>query len=182
MALVAENVEVATTGAVYLAPIGATLPTASDEMLDPSFQNLGYLSEDGITESPEIDTDTLKGWQNGDTVRVLQTGHSVSFDFTMIETNENTLAAYYGKVEANGDVKVTGRQLPRQALVIDVIDNGKIRRRVAEVAQITERGDVSLTNTEATGYPVTVTCYPGSDGETKFTILAAEDVPPAPGD
>lgn len=173
----ADNVEVASTGAVYLAPLGSVLPTSSDEALDAAFLSLGYLSEDGITEAPGIDTETIKAWQNGDTVRTLQTGHSLAYEFTMIETNEVTLAAYYGAVEANGDVLITGASLPIQAMVVDVIDQGQIRRRVFERAQITERGEVSLTNSDATGYPVTVTTYPGADGVAKGKILAPKPLP-----
>src|SRR5690606_6444298 len=124
------------------------------------------------TENTEADVTSINAWQNGDEVRTVQTTHAIRYGFTMIETNEASLTAYYGDYNA-GKVEVTGKQLPRQAMVIETIDNGMIRRRVAEVAQVTERGEVTLTNSDATGYPVTVTCYAGSDGKTKVTILPA---------
>jgi hypothetical protein len=159
----ASKVEVAVTGAVYLAPLGTTLPTDSAAELDGDFQNVGYLSEDGITETPEEDTTEIQAWQNGDVVRRVLTSHEIQYGFTMIETNEVSLKAYYGNY-AGGDVKVTGDQLPRQCMVIETIDDGKLRRRVVPVAQVTERGEVNLTNDDATGYEVTVTGYPDSDG------------------
>src|SRR5690606_6674901 len=105
-------------------------------------------------------------------VRTVQTSHAIRYGFTMIETNEVSLKAYYGHYDADtGDVRVTGRQLPRQMMVIETFDEVGgvllVRRRFAEVAQVTERGEVSLTNSAAAGYEVTVTCYPGADGETK---------------
>lgn len=172
MTLDASNVEVAVSGAVYFAPLGTTLPATSSAPLDPAFKAVGYLSADGITENTEADVTAINAWQNGDEVRTVQTTHAIRYGFTMIETNEASLTAYYGDYNA-GKVEVTGKQLPRQAMVIEVIDNGMIRRRTAEVAQVTERGEVSLVNADATGYPVTVTCYPGSDGKTKVTILPA---------
>jgi hypothetical protein len=79
MALDASNVEVAVTGAVYLAPLGTTLPTDSDTPLDGAFQNVGYLSEDGITETPEEDTTEIQAWQNGDIVRRVLTSHEIQY-------------------------------------------------------------------------------------------------------
>lgn len=169
----ASNVEVAVTGAVYLAPIDTTLPINGSAPLNEAFVNVGYIGEDGITETPDADQNEIRAWQNGDVVRTVQTSHAIRYAFTMIETNQASLRAYYGNADEDGNVKVTGAQLPRQRLVIETLDDGKLRRRVAHAAQVTERGEVSLTNSEATGYPVTFTCYPsGDDGVTKVDIFA----------
>lgn len=176
MTLDATNVEVAVTGAVYLAPLGTTLPTSSADELDEAFKDVGYISEDGITETPEEDTQEIRAWQNGDVVRRLLTSHEIQYGFTMIEINEVSLTAYYGNYDA-GTVRVTGAPLPRQSMVIDVIDEGKLRRRVAPVAGIVERGEVSLTNSEATGLEVTVSCYPdATETPTKVYIYPLVDV------
>lgn len=176
MVLDATNVEVAVTGAVYLAPLGTTLPTSSDAALDAAFRDVGYISEDGVTETPEEDTQEIRAWQNGDIVRRLLTSHEVQYGFTMIELNEVSLEAYYGNYAA-GVVRVKGQPLPRQCMVIDVIDEGQLRRRVAPVAQVVERGEVSLTNSEATGLEVTVSCYPdASEDPTKVYIYAPVDI------
>lgn len=174
----ASNVEVAVTGRVCLAPIGTTAPTDSETPLDVAWRDVGYISEDGVTETPEADNEVIRAWQNGDEVRTVQTSHSIQYGFTMIETNEVSLEAYYGDYDSEtGNVKVTGRQLPRQMMVIETFDEvggvRMVRRRLAEVAQVTERGEVSLSNSDATGYEVTVTCYPGADGVTKVHIFAA---------
>jgi len=174
MSLDASKVEVAVTGAVYLAPSGTTLPTDSSLALNEAFKNVGYISEDGIVETPEEDNTEIRAWQNGDIVRRVQASHEIQYQFMMIETNEVSLEAYYGNYEA-GDVLVTGEQLPRQCMVIETIDEGKIRRRVAPDAQVIERGELSLTNEEATGYDVTFTCYPDTDG-VKVYLYAPVDV------
>lgn len=183
----ASNVEVAVSGRICLAPLGTTPPTDSTSTLDEAFVNVGYISEDGVTETPETDTEVIRAWQNGDEVRTVQTSHAIRYGFTMIETNEASLKAYYGHYDSvTGDVKVSGRQLPRQMMVVETFDEiggvAMVRRRLAEVAQVTDRGEVSLTNSEASGFEVTVTCYPGEDGETKVHIFAATPVNGGNGD
>lgn len=171
----ASKVEVAVTGAVYLAPLGTPLPGNSADPLDDAFKNVGYLSEDGITETPEEDNQEIRAWQNGDVVRRVMTSHEIQYGFTMIETNEVSLKAYYGNYAGDGDVRITGDQLPRQMMVIETIDDDKVRRRVVPVAQVIERGEVQLTNSEETGYEVTVTGFP--DGENvKVYIWAPVDL------
>ena len=49
MALVAENVRVAVTGAVMVGPTSAPAPTDADTP-PTGFDDLGYISEDGVTE------------------------------------------------------------------------------------------------------------------------------------
>lgn len=168
-----SKVEVAVTGAVYLAPLDSTLPTDSATALDEAFKNVGYLGEDGITETPEEDSTEIQAWQNGDIVRTVMTSHKIQYGFTMIETNEVSLEAYYGNYDG-GNVQITGDQLPRQCMVIETIDDDKVRRRVVPVAQVTERGEVSLTNDDATGYEVTVTGYPDGSGVKSYIYAPAE--------
>lgn len=49
-------------GAFFHAPLGTDLPTDANTALDTAFKNLGYISEDGLTESTSIDTNTVKAW------------------------------------------------------------------------------------------------------------------------
>ena len=56
-----------TTGAIWVAPVGSTLPTDATTALDAAFKCLGYASEDGVTNANSPDTDTVKAW-GGDTV------------------------------------------------------------------------------------------------------------------
>ena len=56
-----------TGGAAYYAPVGTTLPTDTAGTLDTKFKALGYISDDGLTNTNAPDTDTVSAW-GGDTV------------------------------------------------------------------------------------------------------------------
>ena len=159
----ADNVLVARTGGVYYAPTNTTLPTASDAALAGPFESVGFISEDGITQSEPTDIQEVVAWQDGAVVRKIQTSHDLTYTFTMLETSAETLELFYGDYTA-GVVEVTGAQLGKHAFVIDVADGDNDIRFVIPDGQITERGDVTYASSDAIGYEVTITCYPDEDG------------------
>lgn len=163
MALDADNVRVAVTGGVFTAAVGTTLPTTADATLNVAFVDLGYVSEDGITESQEADVTDIVAWQNGDVVRKVQTSHDLTYELTLIETKDDVLSSFYGPL-SSGVVEVTGDQLGRKSWVIDVVDGEHDIRVVIPEGQVTERGEVTYANGEAISYPLTITAYPDNSG------------------
>lgn len=166
----AANVEVAVSGHVYFAPLGTTLPADWYSTLNASFVNVGYISEGGITEKPEADSNEIPAW-NGDIVRAIQTKHKLSYSFTMLETSDDTLALYYGDKDV-----ITGAQLVHHAMVIDWQDGAKWRRNVYPDVQITERDERKLASTEAAAFGVTVTCFPDASGNKAYMYRDEDSV------
>ena len=85
--MVVSNVTAAkpkVSGAVFAAPVGSTLPTAVGTTLDAAFKELGYISEDGLTNGNSPESTTIKAW-GGDTVLTIQTSKEDTFGFTLIE-------------------------------------------------------------------------------------------------
>ena len=48
------------SGAIYRAPLGSTAPTDAETALDAAFVMLGYVSEDGLTNTNSPESDTIK--------------------------------------------------------------------------------------------------------------------------
>lgn len=172
MATLAANVRVGVTGGAYHAPTASTLPTDATTARDVTFKDVGYISDDGVSQTINSDTTEIKAWQNGDTVRKIQTSHDVSFQFTMIETNAETLKIFYADPTATATaVKVKGDQSPHEAWVLEVLDGLQTIRIVLPDAQVTDRGDVVYKTDEAIGYEVTLTAYPDTTGTKAYIYL-----------
>ncbi len=62
-------------GAIFRAPLGTTLPTNATGTLDAEFKELGYASEDGVTNANSAESDTIQAW-GGDAVLTVQTSKS----------------------------------------------------------------------------------------------------------
>lgn len=178
----AENVSFGkpkATGAVYVAPAGTPLPTTAWAALNGAFEGLGYVSEDGLVNGVETDTEEVNAW-GGDLVLVGQTTFKEMFTVNLIETNEKALEVYYGEgnvvVEGDGSITVTQKNemLPRVVVVFElVLTGGRIKRIVVPHAQIADRsGEITYVDGEAIAYPAVFVAYPDENGETHKEYIA----------
>jgi hypothetical protein len=176
MALVAQNVRVAVTGGIYRAALNTTLPTSATTTAPGGFTDLGYISDEGVTQAVGRDVSDISAWQNGDVVRVVQTSHTVTYSLTFIETNGSVLETAYGNYEdlggGEGKVELTGDIMPSYAWLIDVIDGTTKIRLALPNGQVTETGDTTFVNGDLISYPVTITAFPDSDGVKAYKYLA----------
>lgn len=170
MTTTAENVVVGQSGAIYGADLGSTLPTSASGAPGGDFTELGFITEGGVTESQPESTTKIKAWQGGTVVRVVRTEHELTYKFAMLETNEDTLAAFYGNYDG-GTVEVNAAPAPHKSYVIDVLDGDQLIRICIPDGQVTARSDVQYVNGAAAMYEVTVTCYEDPD------YAGAEDYP-----
>ena len=167
-------------GAIHWAPIGSTLPTSATASLDAAFVELGYVSEDGLTNNNSPESDTVKAW-GGDTVLNLQTDRPDTFAFTLIEAlNEDVLKTVYGSSNVTKDgsgnltVKATAQDMPSGAWVFDMImKGGRAKRIVVPNGTISELGEITYKDDEAVGYNVTITDVPDSSGVYHYEYITA---------
>ena len=168
------------TGAIYVAPVGTTLPTDATTALDQAFNNLGYATDAGLVNSVETNVENIKAW-GGDTVLVSQTEFTETFTVNLIETNADTLKAYYGAANVTVDdqtgaitVKQNSQMLPEVSVVFElVLTGGRVKRIVVPRAQMADRsGEINYVDGEAIAYPAKFTALPDTDGDTHKEYIA----------
>lgn len=156
------NVRVAVTGAIRVGTAAAQAPVDADAPLGAGWADLGYVSEDGVTETRDRSTNSIKGWQNGDIVREVVTEAKLSYKVVLIETKRETVELYYaGKVDARGGIVIVpARTGGRKPYVLDVIDDDEFIRTYIAEGEITEVGEQVYASGEPIGYEATITAYP----------------------
>ena len=166
-----------TAGAVFRAPLGTALPTDASTTLAGTYVELGYVSEDGVTNSNSPDTDKIKAW-GGATVLVVQNEKTDEWTLTLIESlNSNVLKTVYGdsKVTVNGSnitVQATPDQLPEAVYVIDLaLKGGAMKRVVIPDGAISEVGEVVYKDDEPIGYEITINALPNSSNVNHYEYI-----------
>lgn len=159
------------SGGLLVAPIGTTRPASYDDTIDPAYVSVGYVGDDGATESTERDVEDIKAW-GGIRVRTVQTDHSSEVSLTLIEsTNAETLRLVYGddNVTVDGDnisVRRNAKELPKRQFLIPMLDGNNSRILDIGRGQVTETGDVTYVDGEAISYEITITCEPDENNDT----------------
>lgn len=165
-------------GAVFRAPAGTTLPTSASATLDEAFDNLGYVSEDGVVNSNSPESEEIKAW-GGDTVLTTQTSKPDTFQFTLLEIlRSSVMEAVYGSSnvsEASGERTITAnsKEVEEGVWVIDMILGKSMKRIVIPSGKISELGDITYKDDEAIGYEITVSAMPDESGNTHYEYIAA---------
>lgn len=162
-------------GAIFTAPLGTTLPTDAVTALSSAFENIGYISEDGVTNNNTPTTEQIKAW-GGDVVYNPVTEKADEWTFTAIEvTNPIPLKLVYGDDNVTGDlasgitVRANNQEQAERVLVIDMVLRGSILKRVIiPRAQVIEVGEISYVDDDLVGYETTISAHPDAsiDGDT----------------
>jgi hypothetical protein len=165
-------------GAIWMAPAGTTLPTDAISALPEAFKCLGYVSEDGVTNTNTPESEDIKAW-GGDTVASPITGKVDKFSFTLIESlNVDALKLVYGADNVTGtletgiSIKSNSKDYENVVIVIERSIHGSFGRIVVPKAKVTEIGDITYVDNAPVGYPVTITGFPDSNGDTHHDYIA----------
>lgn len=169
------------TGGILRGTTGATLPTDAASTLT-GFNGLGYVSEDGLTETTDRTTDKIKAW-GGDVVKVVQSEFSVTYAFTLYETlNDDVLKSVYGDANVTTTpptastgtlrtIKVNGDTLEHAPWVFDMKDGTAKIRVVVPDGQITTVGDITYNDGGIIGYAVTLEAFKDSSGNQAYKYI-----------
>lgn len=160
------------TGLAWFAPKGSTAPTSATATLDAAFLDAGIASEDGLAKKVKESSKEILGYGLFVPIRTIVTSSVITFVVTFRETNPVALAVYDRQPlssitpDGSGDFGygVGAYVQQRLAVVFDLADGTNRIRYYAPNVEVTDRGDEGGKQGESIAYQVTLTAYPGSDG------------------
>lgn len=175
----------AISGAIYRAPLtdDVVIPTDAVSDLSDDFKALGYVSDDGLTNSNSPNSEKIKAW-GGDTVLVVQSEKEDTFKLKLIEVmNVDVLKTVYGGDNVTGSVAAgmtvsANADEPEEGVwVVDMIlRNDVLKRIVIPDGKVSEVGDIEYVDDDAVGYELTVEALPDADGNTHYEYFQGGDV------
>jgi len=186
MAFVTEEVRLAPSGKVYVAAVGSPEPVGVVDVMDPTWAELGYITEDGVSLTPSVDTNDIRVWQSLQAIKTPITGVEFEVNFVPAQFNQDTLSLYFlgNQWENSGGVarlevsNSPGTQ-ERSLCVEWEDDEGDLNRLVVPRAQITDREALNLQRSELLGLGVTFRALTGPDGYTAVLLSSNADLIPA---
>ena len=171
------------SGSIYYAPSGTVLPSDSTTALAAEYLQLGYVSEDGVTNSNSADGAPVNAW-GGDPVLYKQGSKTDTFQFNLLEAmNPEVLKVVYNEENVTGDltagitVKANNKTAEEHVWIIDMIlKNDALKRIVIPAGKITEMDDIVYNDSDPVGYNVTISALPDSDGNTHYEYIKSAAV------
>lgn len=169
-----------TAGGIYWGAPGTTLPTDATTTLAAAFKNVGYISEDGYTNSLSKTVNDIKEW-GGEIVDSSLTEQKEEYKFKMISSlNLDARKAAYGPenvTESSGAITTTVKAgvYGEGVWVIDeAVKGGRLMRTVIPQGKITSLGDIVHKGDEAIGFDVTLlAAYDSTIGGTSKQYISA---------
>lgn len=166
-------------GMVYVAPTGTALPADATTALPDAYKSVGFISDDGITNSTDTDTTTVTD-AGGTTVINEISSYAESYQFAMMETSADALGVRFetSNVKTEGDKLTVDHKMPTgesKIYVFEILMTGnRVKRIVVPDGTITEYGDTQYHAGDAILYDVTVGANPSAliDGATSREYIA----------
>lgn len=158
-----------------------TIPTDIGTQLSADFKCLGFISEDGLSESVDGGSETIPD-ANGTIVHTYKESHTETLTVTPIEVMAEALKLQLGSdnvTDADGVITAShnwGNANDEFAMVAElVLKDGRRWRKVIPRANVSEVGEASMNSTTVTGREVTITYLADADGVTCVDYIQSTD-------
>ena len=173
-------------GGVYYAPLGTALPTDAKTPLAEAYKCLGFISEDGLTNSTDTDTTEVKEWGGGTVLKEISS-YSETYQFAMLEIKADSMKLRYGAdnvTESAGSLHIL-HGMPKDehyVVVFEIMLTGNRKKRlVLPDASVTEYDDITYSAGDPITYSVTLSANPSKliGGKTVDDYIDAVATPVA---
>lgn len=152
-------------GGVYYAPLGTALPKDATTPLAEAYKCIGYISEDGLTNSTDTDTTEVKEW-GGATVLKEISSYSETYQFAMLEIKADSMKLRYGAdnvTDTAGKLHIL-HGMPKDehyVVVFEIMLTGNRKQRlVLPDASVVEYDDITYSAGDPITYSVTLSANP----------------------
>jgi len=177
-----SNVKGVQGGYGFSAPVDTTFDLSTNPFvtLPTAFDNMGFISSDGIEESIESDTEEITD-MNGGTVYVAKSSETETLVLTLISITQASLSEWFGheNVDATAQdyfkIVHTSVDHDRRLYVFELLlKDGRKWRKVVPNGQVTEVGSIVHASGEVAGREITITCSPDADGVRVYDYIEKE--------
>lgn len=180
MTLSTDEIRVAMTGTISVAPAGSTLPTTL-AALDAAFVDLGYTTPEGVTLRTTRTRSPLLAWQSLRPVRHLAGDEDASVAFILMQWNLTTVPLAFGGGTVTEPTAGVFRYDPpaagevdNRALVVEWEDTPEATtfnyRLVVPRGVASEGGETQLTRTAEGRLPITFSPEVTSDDDWWYLL------------
>lgn len=172
----AENTNLWLDADVYIAPKGTSGPTDLISAWGEEWGLVGLLDgEEGFTEEREAETSEHYAW-GGKLYKRSTSKHKRTIKFVALEDNATTFALINpgSTRSATGGVRTSVIKTPvggdQFAIGFETREGNKVKRRVGQIAEVSEVGEIKESETDPTVYEITVVIFPEEDGTLYRTV------------
>lgn len=168
----------ATTGAILSGDAQATVPETIDDFILTALTDSGYVSEDGVTLTPEESTESIRDWSRAEIRRVLSE-FNASIAWTHLELSAGAARTYFGddNVEVTAADATHGErtrmalgagQQPVKGWYFKIKDGQRRVLIYVPKGMVSERGEIPINATAAISLPVTLATLPDEHGKSIY--------------
>lgn len=179
----AANVVIGANGTVWVGPTDASAPTdvSTDmETVDPDFQALGFISEQGANFTDTKTVLEVMAWQSLFVIARRITARNLELAFAAREWNGNTVRLAFG----GGDIADLGggefsysppapEDIDERSMVLEWEDGDKHYRLYVPVGMVTSNTQTTLARTAPSDLPITFSAT--NDGSSDIYTLFTDD-------
>lgn len=168
MAFDSDNVRVGQNGKVLVAPLGTTAPTDLTSPWAAGWDDLGYLSTDGVAMNYGVETEDIEVWQSVSPIRKILTGIDFTLAFTMMEFKRSVVTFYFPDSSITTNTGVHTLAIPsapesdERAIGVEWTDKTYTHRLIIPRGEGTDRGEIPISRSGAMGLQMTVAAYANS--------------------